>query len=568
MTEGPEAGQLLVEGGPVLVPAGVVQDGAVLAVGGRIVAAGERREVVELAGSLPGGVLPGGVPPGGSVPVGPRRVIDAAGGSILPGFVDAHAHPLSTSLLQRPGQSVRYPEIASIAELVAAVARFVAQCPAGSWVRSRGFDHGKYPDGRMPTRWDLDAVSPDHPVALVHASGHFALVNSRALREAGIGDDVEDPVAGAFVRDAAGRPTGMLLDSAMQLVLPSLGSVGSHGPSHNNFPAEPAELAAQLADGLRAFADAGVTTVADAQMMARDLPVYLDAWRRGALPIRVVGMFLSNHLDALEELGLLGPFGDDRFALGAIKVYCDGSLSGRTALFADGHGHDHGTAYWSAEELTALVGRAHRLGFQVGIHAQGDAAIGRCLDAIEAALRERPCPDHRHRIEHSGAPTREQIRRMADLGVVPVAQPAFLTQFGDNLLEHLGPERAARVHPLASYRAAGIPVALSSDSPVSSHRPLDAIQSAVHRRSTSGRPLGPEEELTVVDAVRAHTRDAARALFRERSLGELRPGHAADITVTARDLFAAAPDALAESGIAWTIVAGEVVRGAGARPSS
>lgn len=546
----PEPRELLISGGTVLLPEGPRADGALLLRGDTIVAAGGRSEIDALAAR-------------------DAERIDAGGGTILPGFIDAHAHPISTGLSLRPGLSVRYPGVSSLEELVRAVAELVAGAPAGEWVRGRGFDHGKYPEARMPTRWDIDPVSPRHPVALIHASGHFALVNSQALERAGITEATPDPPGGEYVRDAGGRPTGMLLDGAMETVLPSVGLVGSHGPSHNNFPAPREELGAQLGEGLRAFAAAGVTTVVDAQMMARDLPVYLEARERGELPIRVIGMFLSNHLDALEALGLNRPLGDDRFALGPLKLYCDGSLSGCTALFHGGHvghgGHgeygEHGDgtegrAFWSADELDELVLRAHRFGLQVGIHAQGDAAIARSLDAIEAALRALPRPDHRHRIEHCGAPSQADIARIAALGVIPVAQPAFLTQFGDNLAAQLGERRAARVHPLADYLRAGIPVAFSSDSPVSSHRPLDAIQAAVHRRRTSGPALGPEQEIGLADAIRAHTRDAARSVFREHRYGELRPGLAADVILTDRDLFAIPHDEISACRVTRSFVAG------------
>lgn len=531
--------ELLIAGGPVLTPDGVRADGAVLVRGDTIVAVAGRDEVSSLASP------------------GAER-IDAAGGCILPGFIDAHAHPISTGLSLRPGQSVRFPAVSSLSELVAVVAKLVADAPTGGWVRSRGFDHGKYPEGRMPTRWDIDTVSPHHPVALVHASGHFALVNTRAFERAGVTDDTEDPAAGSYVRDEAGRLTGMLLDGAMETVLPSVGRVGAHGPSHNNFPAPADELAAQLQEGLHAFAAAGVTTVVDAQMMARDLPIYLDARRRQELPIRVVGMFLSNHLDALEALGMNTELGDDRFSLGALKLYCDGSLSGCTALFHGEHeGDTLGRAFWSTQDFEELVLRAHCFGLQIGIHAQGDAAIGRSLDAIEAALSAHPRGDHRHRIEHCGAPSASDIARMAALGVIPVAQPAFLTQFGDNLVAQLGDARAARVHPLAEYLRAGIPVAFSSDSPVSSYRPLDAIQAAVHRRRLSGEAIGPEQEIDVVSAVRAHTRDAARALFREDRYGELRVGAVADVIVLDRDLFSIPHDEIATCVVTHTVVGGE-----------
>jgi predicted amidohydrolase YtcJ len=523
-----------------------MRDGGVLLQGDQITAVGTTREIRDLT---------------------PRNanIIDAHGGAVLPGFIDAHAHPLSTGLSLQPNQSVRYPEVKSIAELVHAVGDMVQGAEPGSWVRGRGFDYAKYPEGRMPTRWDIDAVSPANPVALVHVSGHFALVNSAALALADVDDTIQDPNAGEFVRDASGRLTGMLRDTAMSAVLPTTADVHGHGPNHNSFPASVDQLLGQLDTGLNAFAAAGVTTVVDAQTMARDMPVYLRAQGEGRMPTRVVAMYLSNHLEAMEALGLVGPLGGRRLDLGPLKLYSDGSLAGCTAWFHTPYANsseDFGYSYWNVDELSSLVSTAHDLGLQVGIHAQGDAAIGACLAAVEHALTRQPRPDHRHRIEHCGAPTAEQIDRIRALGVIPVAQPDFLHQCGDNLIDNLGADRARAIHPLRSYLDSGIPVALSSDSPVSAYQPLRIIQSAVLRESTSGVRLGAEQELTVAEAVTAYTRNAARSIFRESWCDELRAGYAADVVVLGRDIFNMPTEEIAQTDVTATLVAGQLVHAA------
>lgn len=495
--------RLAVVGGNHLLPDGLLEDGGIYAEDGRIVATGPRAEIER---RIDAGV----------------RVVEARGGTVIPGFIDAHAHPLSFGFSIREERDVRYPKVSSIAELVEAVARLTEGAEPGRWLRGRGFDYGKYPEERMPTRRDIDPVSERNPVGLVHSSGHFALVNTAALREAGIEDDVADPEPGRFVRDERGRVTGMLLDSAMELVLRSAIDVEGHGPNHNTFPAPLDDLVDDLELGLSAFAAAGVTTVVDAQTTSRDMPVYLSAWDEGRMPVRVVYMYLSNHWKGIEGLGLSGPLGDERLAIGPLKIYSDGALTGSTALMSGPYANNpcsHGYPYWSADRLSELVGDAHRFGLQIGIHAQGDTAIGMCLDSIAQALDSRPRADHRHRLEHCGSPTPDQIERIRELGAVPVCPPNFLYEFGDNFRANLGEERATRITPLASMLAADVPVALSSDAPVSSHAPLRNIQTAVLRRSLSGADMGASERISILDGIRAYTWNSARALFRESWCG-------------------------------------------------
>jgi predicted amidohydrolase YtcJ len=207
-----------------------------------------------------------------------------------------------------------------------------------------------------------------------------------------------------------------------------------------------------------------------------------------------------------------------------------------------------------------MVVEAHRQGWQVGTHAQGDRAIGIALDAYEAAMDAHPRPDPRHRVEHCGYPTPDQLERMARLGVIAVNQPSLLVDSGDEFLTRLG-ERAHWLQPMRAEMEAGVRFVLSSDSVVCSYRPLDTIAAAVQRTSLGGRVLGPDQAITVEEAVRAHTIDAAYSLFAEDRLGSIEPGKYADLTVIDGDLFGVTPERIPDLDISMTVIGGEVVHG-------
>lgn len=495
-----------------------------------------------------------------SVPRGSdTEVVDLGGRVVVPGFIDAHNHYLATAEALA-SVDLRYPGIASVADLVDAVARRAGETPAGRWIRGFGMDYAKYPDPRFPTRWDLDRATRDHPVIAYHVSGHYALVNSAALAHRGIDDNVADPAGGEFVRDADGRLTGLCLDAATSQILPVAVDVGSHGPNFHT-EALPEELAEQLDSGGRAYHAAGLTTVCDPQVTRRELRAYREALAAGALHVRVVCMPLSHGLADYRAIGLTGPFGSEKLRLGGMKFYADGSLIGGTAAFYEPygqHGEFPGSTYWSPGELASLVREGHQAGWQVGIHAQGDRAIQMSLDAIEGALAARPAADPRPRIEHAGYPTPDQIRRMRDLGVITVNQPSYLYDSGDEFLARLG-ERAHRLQPLRAELNEGVHVVLSSDSFVASYRPLDTIVAAVERTTMKGVPIGANQALTAEEAIRAHTIEAARAVLMDHLVGSLESGKLADFVVLDGDPFSSTSGALRAVGVHMTVQDGETV---------
>ncbi len=510
--------------------------GAVAVRDGRVLAVGREEDVLAQAG------------PG-------AEVVRAGGRSVLPGFIDPHNHLLSTAETL-VAVDARYPAVGSAADLVAAIAAEAARTPAGQWIRAYGMDDAKYPGGR-PTRRQLDEATTEHPVIVYHVSGHQAVVNSAALSWRGIGDDVADPAGGAFVRDEGGRLTGMVLDSAMELLLPVAVDIGCHGPNfHVDLPLEQLRSWLELAG--ETYLRAGVTTVCDPQVSRRELLVYRSAWEAGTLPVRTAVMPLSHMLDELSSIGLAGPFGDDRLRFGAMKFYCDGTLLGGTAMFDEPYGEGFtGSLYHQPEQLVDLVRRAATAGWQIGIHTQGDRAMGYSLEAIKAAVAVSG-DDARPRIEHCGHPTPAQVREFAALGVIPVNQPNFLYDSGTDFVRRLGERRAHRLQPIREELDAGLRPVLSSDSFVSSLRPMETVSNAVRRRTREGGPIGAEQAITLEEALRAHTIDAAYALRMEDRIGSLTPGKLADVVVLDGDVRSLPADAL--SGVdAWlTMLDGEI----------
>jgi predicted amidohydrolase YtcJ len=516
-------------------------DGGLAIVGERIVAVGGNHAALAAA------------PP-------EARQLDLAGRSILPGFVDAHHH-LAFTGAELAAIDVRYPGVASIADLIARIAEAAERTPDGVWIRAVGMNPEMFPDDRLPTRWDLDEATRVHPVLVQHMSGHHALANSLGLESRGVGDTAVDPQGGHLVRDERGRLTGYFLDAAQQMIVSVGVDIGHHGPGfHDDAPLE--EIVADIERGARASLEAGITSIVDAQVTRRELTGYRAARERGLLGVRLTAMPISSQLEAFEALGVAGRFGDDRLAIGPMKFYADGALTGGTAAFTTPYGpagEFTGSLYWPSDaEFRDAIVRADAAGWQIGVHAQGDRAIDRVLDAYEVALTAHPRDDHRHRIEHCGGPRPDQLERMARLRVMAVGQPRYFWDAGDAWLAAFDPERAHGLQPYREMLDAGVRFALSSDAPVASHRPMDTIASAVLRSTASGAVIGDDQALTVDEAVRACTVDAAASYFADDRLGTLEVGKLADVVVLDRDLFATESSTIAEVAIDMTIVGGEI----------
>jgi predicted amidohydrolase YtcJ len=485
--------------------------------------------------------------------IGPgTRVLDAGGGTVLPGFHDAHCHILlfGLSLVE-----VNLREATRIAEVVEAVAAHAARIPPGRWIRGGGYNENKLAERRHPTRYDLDPVSPHHPVWLSHISGHMGVANSLALERAGITRETPDPPGGRIVRDEGGEPTGVLLETAQELIKRVLP------------PYTLEEVKAALAAAGRRMAAEGITAVQDAWagwIAPEEFRAYQEAVAEGLLPQRVWLLVDVERLRVQDErfdfaFGLHTGFGGDRLRLGAIKIFIDGSLIGRTAALRQPYADPPGVSGMLVQEpqgLVERVRRAHAGGWQVAMHAIGDRAIEAALDAIEEVMGPEAAR-FRPRIEHCGVVPPDLLHRLRRLRPIVVTQPRFLYELGEGFRAALGEERMAWTYPLASLR--GVPLALSSDRPVVDGAPLRGLQAAVTRRTREGWALAPQEALSLEEALRAYTMGAAYAAFAEAELGTLEPGKWADLVVLGADPFETDPEALEAIPIWATVVGGQVV---------
>ena len=500
---------------------------------------------------------------GGLSDVAADRRIDLGGAAVVPGFNDAHNHmqAYGAGLGMVPLQ----PSVArSVPDIVAAVAARAAEVPPGSWILGTGYDHNRLAERRHPTRHELDPVSADHPVALLHTSGHFTTVNTAAMRLAGVGS-VDVPTGGVVTVDADGVPTGLLEEQAQTLVRRllqprSLGQLAADISAASD---------RYLAEGITSCQEAGVGGILGASEPL-EVAAYQRAVAAGGLRVRVTLMPSVDVLHGAEhhaddddpfvlDLGLHTGFGGERLRFGPVKIFADGSLMGRTAaMFEPFEGEPGNAGYFQMDEqrLHSLILRAHRSGWQVATHAIGDRAVASVLDAYEAALRQHPRDDHRHRIEHCGVCRPEDVERIARLGVVPVPQARFISEIGDGMLGAIGERRAEDCYRQRSFLAAGAVVPGSSDRPVVQGAPLLGIHDLVNQRTASGRPFNPQEALTAQEALSAYTVGSAFAAFEERRKGSVEPGKLADLVVLDRDVTAIDPEGIGETRVLATMVGG------------
>lgn len=506
---------------------------AVAVAAGRILAVGCEADLAPLAGP-------------------DTEVVDLRGRTLLPGFVESHCHLLAYGIT-RQQVDVFSPPNRTIADVLARVAEFARRTPRGGWVQGWGYDDTLLEDGRHLTRADLDAAAPEHPVYLLHVSGHIGYANSRALALGGVTRETGDPEGGHVVRDARGEPTGELHE------LPAQTLVSGQIPPHDM-----ATLREAIRLAARDFARAGVTTVHDAAVGfsagLAEFHAYQDAVAEGDLRLRAT---LFPLFTLREQAMFHSGFGNDRLRLGPVKLVADGSIQGHTAALSSPY-HDApgscGIRVMSHRDLVDVAGWAHRLGFQVATHGNGDAAIESILAAYEEVLADRPRRDHRHRIEHCQMVTDRQLDAMARLGVHASFFAAHTFYWGDRHERlFLGAERAARIDPLASARRRGIRFAMHSDCPVTMVDPLMSVYAASTRLTREGRRLGPDERIPVADAIRAFTLDAAYLAFEEAAKGSLAPGKLADFVVLSDDPLVVAPEAVRDLTVLRTVVGGEDV---------
>ena len=492
--------------------------------------------------------------------LGDARVIDLDGRSILPGFVDAHTHPLMHGQCASWADLTSASSVDEVVKLLGEHAR--TEVRSVTPIRGFGYDHHRLAEGRHPTAVELDRVVDDRTVTVMHVSGHGFSVNSHGLAEAGITAATPTPPGGVIDRDEAGRPLGRVFDAACDLLTgPDGVKLGNHGPNLH-LPDDPDDLARMLDDAQEAFLATGITTVGDCQVTEREMQAFLTARDAGRLTLRVVMYVLSSHVDSLDRLGIDSWLGDDRLSVGGVKHYADGALTGGTAYLPCGCGATHGHLYHGPGELEDLLVASATAGRQTATHAQGPEAIQLVLDALgRAPLR----PDLRHRIEHCGFPSVDQLTEMCRLGVVPVPQPTQVHLYGEGVRrDH--PEVADGMYPSGRIAAAGLPVVLSSDAPVTRPGVMLSCWAAETRLTSAGRVLGDENRITRAQSLTGYTVGGAHALRRD-DVGSLAVGNPADLVLLDNDPFTVTVDRLPDVAVletwvdsrpAWTLADGRM----------
>jgi predicted amidohydrolase YtcJ len=491
--------------------------------------------------------------------IGPAAAVRAAkpgaavvrldGATVMPGLIDAHCHVMNVGYLAA-GADCSQPAAPDIAAIQARLREAADGTPAGSWVMGSGYVEYKLAEQRHPTRADLDAAVPDLPAVVYHTSLHACVLNSAALREAGLADGQPDPPDGAFGRDGQGRLTGVLFE----------------GPMFRVFGDRLRDDLAQMDSAARArvlrragqrLAALGITAACDADMRCQTFAAYAEADDAGVLSQRIYGLTVHDEVDELVRSGMYGRR-SGRLAAQAVKIWADGGMSSRTAAI---HGtypvppFGSGILYFKRAELTTMVRDFAARGFQVCIHAQGDRAIEIVLDAYAQTLAGTQGNPRRHRIEHGGAMYPALAARAAHLGIPVASQPGFLSGLGDGFAEAFGGQ-AHQLYAFRSWQRAGITVAGSSDAPVITPDPLTGIRDAIMRRTAAGQVIGPDERLTARAALALYTAGSAYAMHRETEIGSLEPGKLADFAVLDGNPLSVDPEQITGIRVLATVVDG------------
>lgn len=485
--------------------------------------------------------------------VGPKtRVIDLHGRFAMPGFNDAHTHLASAGMKKL---NVDIEGAKSLADFQNRIRAALKNYKPGEWITGSGWDHTLWPEKRFPTRWDLDAVSKNHPMMLGRVDGHVAVVNSRALEIAGITKNAPDPAGGHIVRDEkTGEPNGMLEeDAAMSLV-------SRHIP-----PPRPERRRRGIELALADAVSHGVTSIQDYSTWD-DFLIYRELKTEGKLPLRITEwLTFTEPLAKLEEERREGGTTDPWLKTGALKAFMDGSLGSRTAAMLAPYSDDLSTSgilRMQPAELNRMSIERDKAGFQLNFHAIGDKANRVALDAFAAVLAANGPRDRRDRVEHAQIVAPEDFARFAKLRVIASMQPVHLLDDERWAGERIGPERSKGAYGWNTMRKDGVRLAFGTDYPVEAVNPLRGIYACVTRELPEGGPAGgwePQEKLPRDVCIYDYTVGSAYGEFEENRKGELKAGMFADIVVYPTDIMRMAPHELMTTPVDVTITGGRVV---------
>ncbi len=506
--------------------------------GDRIQAVGEEADILKLKGPE-------------------TEVINLAGHFVMPGFNDAHLH-LASAGFER--QSVDLVGVKSLSEFRERIRARVATAAPGEWIVGGGWDETLWPVKELPSRWDIDEVTTDHPVFLNRVDGHIAVANTRALQLASITLASRDPDGGKIDRDSSGQPTGILRETAkeaVEVVIPK--------PTHD-------QRRQAIEAALRDVAQWGVTSIQDYSTW-EDFQIYEEIEHDGKLTARISEWLpFNDSLETLEAHRAEHPRSDNMLHTGMLKGFMDGSLGSHTAALLEPYSDEpknSGLPQYEQAKLNEMAKERIEAGFQMGFHAIGDKGVQMALDAYAVAEKDAKekkikaangGDDYRLRIEHAQVTTPLQIAKFKELKVIASMQPSHLLTDMNWAMDRLGQKRAAHSYAWADFLKKGVPLAFGTDYPVEPVTPFRGLYAAVTRASEDGKKqYFPEEKLTMEQAIAAYTTGSAFAEFEEKQKGLIAPGMLADFVELDRDVTSVAPPKILGTKVLRTVVGGKTV---------
>lgn len=504
--------------------------------GGKVLAVGSNEEIKRLEG-----------------PKTLMRDLKGAGKSVFvfPGFNDAHTH---LGMAARTKMNLDLRDVESLTAMLAKIAAFAKDAPAGHWLTGGRWDHTLWAQKKLPTRQELDKVTGDHPAFLQRIDGHIAIANTAALKAAGITGKTVPPQGAAIDLDGRGEPTGILRESAQDLVAKVIPP-----PSHDE----------RIRGDELAIADAlmhGVTSVQDNSDW-EDFLVFEELEKAGKLNLRVTEWLpFADSMDELKKMRAQHDSNDPMLHTGLLKGFMDGSLGSRTAAMKGAYADDKGNTglpQYTQVELNKMAVERAQAGFQLGFHAIGDKAVSMALDAYS---QDGVLKSARNRIEHAQVVDPADVSRFAKLGVIASMQPSHLLTDMNWAEARLGPKRSAYSYAWKAFLDAGVRLAFGTDYPVEPITPFRGLYAAVTRMNEAGtKSYFPENRITRGQALYAYTQGSAYAEFTEGRKGKLVAGFDADFILVDRDLYSVAAAEILKANVLETFVAGQQVYAGGMR---
>ena len=476
---------------------------------------------------------------------------DLAGKTAIPGLIDSHCHmiavgaqrKLNTDLSEEAG-------VHCINDIIERLRRKAEDTPKGEWILGYQEDDSKLTEKRHPTRWELDEASSNHPIIISTVGGHFSIANSKAFEQAAITKNTEDPVGGKFDRNERGELIGGLHETAIDLILPKEVNIPTRDQSF--------EGAQEI---LRECAGVGLTCVYDTVDKSQ-IRAALDLVNRNELPIRVRMDITIELFPELLKLGIYRGLGDDWLRICGLKFFFDGAISARTAAVTEEYLNKpgfYGVMSTTREIATKTIMEAYKEGYRISAHANGDRAISMYLDIIEEAQNKYPRDDPRNRDIHCTVITKELVNRIKKLGILPTIFGPYVYYHGDKLIPAFGEERLERMFAARSFLDEEVRIAAHSDHPCAPYPPLMAIHGLVNRKTKAGKPIGQSQKISVLEALKLYTINAAYQQFDENKLGSIEEGKLADMVILRENILDIESDKIKDIKIEMTVIDGKIV---------